>query len=185
MKHCPACNRDLPETEYYRSTRGGYRNKCKTCWKKQNAVRHRHQDNKSWWYKHGGKPMSDNTDCASYLGIHITESMLINVFSDVKRMPNNSRGFDFICKNGLKIDAKSSVRFDRKQHGRWCFSINRNKQADYFACVGFDSRECLNPIHLWLIPGQRVNMLKNLVICESKIERWEEYEKTSKLVGGA
>ena len=130
---------------------------------------------REWWYKRGAKPMKENKSCASYLGIYITERVLSAVFTNSEKMPNNTPGYDFRCGKGFKVDAKSSVLFMRKT-GRWCFAINRNQIADYFLCLGFDNREALNPMHVWLIPGHVVRHLKNLAISKNQLGKWSEYE---------
>lgn len=130
---------------------------------------------KKWWYRRGVKPMNENKSCASYLGVYIAENALRGVFDTMQRMPANNPGYDFICGKGFKIDVKSSTWFDHG-NGRWCFSINRNAIADYFLCVGFDNRDNLEPLHIWLIPGNLINHKKNITISCNKINKWEAFE---------
>ena len=138
--------------------------------------------NNCWNWKGGDKhvPYYENKDCSNYLGRHIAERILSKYFEDVKHMPYHNHGYDFICKKGYKIDVKSScLHHPKNSNVRWYFDINRNKVADYFLCLGFDSREDLNPMRLWLIPGNKVNEKIGLIITNSErsLNTWKEYEK--------
>ena len=126
---------------------------------------------------HGIKPASENKQCPSFLGVHIAERVLSKVFKDVKKMPPNHAGYDFICNRGKKIDVKSAcTRTCDKSNNRWDFGINRNQIADYFLCLAFDNRENLNPLHIWLIPGHIVNHLKSATRAESTLSKWDKYK---------
>ena len=107
------------------------------------------------------RPMSIAKDTPIYLGVHIAERALSKFFDNIVRMPNGNPGYDFICGKGFKIDVKSSVLHKDKRDGNrspfWKFSTRRNTVADYFLCLGFDNREALTPMHVWLIPGEFVN----------------------------
>ena len=124
--------------------------------------------------KNGHLPMSENKECAQYLGIHIVERLLRNMFNDVEVMPMNHTGYDFICNKGKKIDAKSSCL---RKDGKWTFNIKHNTTADYFVCVAFDNREDLDPLHVWIIPGHVLNHLSGATIRPSTLDKWAEYEK--------
>jgi hypothetical protein len=108
------------------------------------------------------KPMSENKDCSLFLGVHVAERVLSNVFKNVQRMPQNNPGYDFICSKGYKIDVKSAslCKILDKKHGsviwRWNFHIRNNTIADYFLLIAFDDRENLNPMHVWLIKGSEL-----------------------------
>lgn len=119
--------------------------------------------------------MSENKECSQYLGIHIVEKLLRNMFNDVIRMPMNHPGYDFICNKGKKIDAKGACIGKNKNN--WIFTINHNTTADYFCCVAFDNREKLNPMHIWLIPGHVLSHLKNASISKSTLYKWDAYEQ--------
>lgn len=128
-------------------------------------------------YKRGGKSMSENKSCPSFLGVHIAENVLSKVFKDVKKMPPCNPGYDFICKSGKKIDVKSSCIYHRvNRSDSWAFSINKNKCADYFLCLAFDNRDDLNPLHIWLIPSWKVSMYMGTGISESTLFKWNEYK---------
>lgn len=124
-----------------------------------------------------------------YLGVTITEKVLCKVFPNVERMPMGNHGYDFICGKGFKVDSKAACR---NINGYWSFGINRNKIADYFACIAFDNRTSLIPMYFWLIPGgaiipylkgrkekkmAAVNEFTAISIAPSTLGKWKEYEK--------
>ena len=121
----------------------------------------------------------NNKQCASYLGVTVAESVLSKIFQHVERMPYGNPGYDFICGRGYRIDIKSATRM--KNQNAWVFHIGCNYIADYFLCLAFDNREDLNPLHLWLIPAKKVNHLTGLIISESKLKNWSQYELDGKL----
>jgi len=118
------------------------------------------------------QPMGENKECSQYLGIHIAEQVLSHVFENVKQMPLHNPGYDFTCGGGYDVDVKSSCRHN---NGRWMFNIKRNTIANYFLFLAFDSREDLNPQHIWLIPGNIVNHLVGASITPSTIHKWDKY----------
>ena len=121
--------------------------------------------------------MSENKECSSFLGVFVAERVLSHVFRDVEVMPYGNKGFDFICNNGKKIDVKSAcIRRSSSGTLRWAFSIKRNKIADYFLCLAFDSREDLNPLHAWLLPGEKLNRFIGTSIHPSTINKWDDYK---------
>ena len=123
-----------------------------------------------------------NKECAQYLGVHIAERVLKHVFNDVEVMGMNNPGFDFICNKGKKIDVKSSCRhkYDKKSDS-WSFHINYNITPNYFLCIAFDNRNDINIEHLWLIPGEDINNKLGIVITESRLNKWKQYELNEKL----
>jgi len=126
------------------------------------------------------RPMSKAIDCAAYLGIYIAEKALSRFFGTIERMPTNNPGYDFLCGKGYKIDAKSSCLRERTPSpSRWLFAIRKNQVADYFLCLGFDNRESLRPMHVWLLPGELVNNLMNLSITNNSkgLARYSKYER--------
>lgn len=96
--------------------------------------------------------MRTNKKCPMFLGCHVAERVLSYVFKDVERMPLNNKGFDFICNKGFKVDVKSAC----SNNNTYQFSILCNKIADYFLLIGFDSRDSLNPQHMWLIKSDEL-----------------------------
>ena len=135
-------------------------------------------------------PMDKNKTCPLYLGFWIAERILSCVFKDVKRMPSNNKGYDFICSKNYKIDVKSACLFNNRF---WNFRIRKNKIADYFLLVAFDNRKDLNPIHLWLIKKDeyihtlrgetKINDKDTLSIVTTKhyLDNYNKYEIVNKL----
>lgn len=130
------------------------------------------------------KPQSENKECSLWLGVNIAENLLPIIFKNVTRMPPGHSGYDFICENGFEIDVKSSCLQHRVGtcSPLWEFCIRKNKKAKYFLCVAFDNRSDMNPMHVWLIPGDTINMKVSLCISNSikVLERWHSYEKPIK-----
>lgn len=129
------------------------------------------------YYKQGGKPMGINKSCPVFLGVYIAERILSNVFKDVETMPYGNTGFDFVCNKGKKIDVKSACVTKHGMHkGSWSFGIRKNPTADFFLCLAFDNRDELTPLHMWLIPSEKINHLTTAGISKSTILKWDEYK---------
>ena len=122
----------------------------------------------------GMLPMSGNKECSSYFGVYIVEGVLDMMFDDVVRMPYGNPGYDIICNRGMKVDSKAGCIM--KNNNGWMFGINHNIIADYFACIAFDNRIDLNPLHMWMLPGNKVNHLSGTSISVSTLPKWKEYE---------
>jgi hypothetical protein len=175
VKICSRCKLPKPTSDFGKHTRSrdGYQwwcNKCKADWMLQKS----HASGKR-------RPLNQAIDSASYLGVHIAEKVLSQYFEDVKRTPYGYPGYDFICKNGYKIDVKSScTRRPEGRHNRWTFIINKNKTSDYFFCIAFDDRKSLNPVHVWLIPGSTINDKYGITITdvEKSLHKYAGYEKS-------
>ena len=130
--------------------------------------------------KNGSLPMSENKECSIYFGIYIgehdiAERVLRSIYKKVERMPMNNPDYDFICDGDKKIDVKLSCI--GKSQPNWKFAIKRNTIADYFLLVVCDDRTHLNPLHIWLIPGNILNHLTGTSISQSTIHKWDEYEQ--------
>ena len=134
--------------------------------KKSDAIRRR---------QNGGLSMSENKDCSMFLGVHVAERVLSYIFNDVDIMPIGNPGYDFICNKGKKIDVKSSCLRNTAKTPFWSFHIEYNKIADHFLCLAFDNRDNLNPIHIWLLPGNKFNHLSAAVISKNTIKKWAPY----------
>lgn len=174
--YCIKCNAILVGGEnwgIWSETVGKY--VCKKCESKRvNEYNHTHGNN---------LPMSHNTSCSSFLGVHIAEGLLNNFFkNEVERMPYGNSGYDFICGKGYKVDVKSSCIRQQRQNGRknthvcWGFGIRKNTIAEYFICIAFDNREDLNVLHAWMIPGEDVNNKTGISISPNTINKWIHYE---------
>ena len=128
-------------------------------------------------HENGETSMAENGKCSLFLGVHVAEQVLSNVFKDVVQMPNGNAGYDFICNKGKKIDVKSScTRIHDRWSDHWAFMINKNKIADFFLCLAFDNREDLNPLHIWLIPAKLVNHRMHIGVSESTLSKWNKYK---------
>ena len=178
VETCRKCGTKLNAENWYPSRIKNTDYICKECHNEQgNAWREANPEKaKEIWTrshrKQGQRPFYDNKECAQYLGVHVAERVLSLVFKDVKRMPMNNKGYDVICNHNKRIDIKSACL---RKDGQWTFNIKRNTTADHFLCLAFDNREDLNPLHAWLIPGSKINHLKNASICQSTIRKWDEY----------
>ena len=183
-KYCrvDGCGVELTDENWSPSLRNMNSRICKKCDVQRTrswAIANRDKVKASWTRyirKKGHLPYSENKECPQYLGIHIAEELLRHYFNDVEVMPFGNPGYDFICNKGWKVDAKSSCLLkDRKSH-TWQFNINRNTIADFFVCVAFDNREDLNVLHVWMIPGEKLNHLMNASIRPSTVHKWDQYK---------
>lgn len=182
-KECRICHETKSISEFYSNVRKdtGWRSTesiCKMCknkyaanWAKENrdSINARR---KAWRYRTGeNRPPDQNHECSLWLG-NIAESILMEAFGAIERMPPGNRGYDFICKNGYKIDAKSSCLL--KKAKVWQFDINKNDIADYFICLGFDNRKSLIPTKVWLIKGELVRGRMCIAMGKHK-SKWDVY----------
>ena len=176
---CRVCGIELNDETWFPSDRKKNIHICKSCrykrrkqWVKANPNRA-----KILWTrnsrKRGYQPFNENKECPAFLGVHITEEVLSRVFKNVQRMPYGNPGYDFICNKGKRIDVKSSCK--SKTRNNWIFTIRHNTIADYFLCLAFDNREDLNPLYVWLLPGNKLNHLKSTTISQSSIHKWDGY----------
>ena len=175
---CRDCGVELTDENWYPSQRTRNLYICKTCntkqarqWNKTNPEKARAQRTRAR-RKEGHQPYNENRECPAYLGVFVAEGVLSRVFKNVQRMPMCNPGFDFICGKGYRIDVKSSCL---QKNDAWGFNIDHNQIADYFLCLAFDNREDLDPLHLWLIPGNVLNHLRGASISLSTIHKWDEY----------
>ena len=194
-KTCSKCSETKPLNEFYnkKSSKDGKMSHCKECdHKKCKKYREEHEEEKSeydkiWYQNHkdeirqkaGNQSMYENKLCAQYLGIVIAERLVRHLFKDVEMMPNGFPGYDIICNKGKKINVKAGcVTLANKKNPCWIFGINLNKVADFFILVAFDNRTDLNPIHLWMIPGNEINDHKtNISISLSRIHKWDKWKR--------
>ena len=182
MSICRSCGDKLDlKTNWFESSMRDNSNICKKCvtdrstkWRANNYEQYIETTRK----RHGAMPMNANKTCSSYLGCHVAEGVLSSVFKDVKVMPFGNPGYDFICNHGKKIDVKSgcTLKPGGNRSDLWNFHIGRNKIPDYFLCIAFDNRNDLNPLHLWLIPGDVVSHLSGTSISKTSLHKWDKYK---------
>lgn len=175
---CASCGKEKPH-EAKGLCRHCYRNQPLQKLKSKNYNKryyNNHPNHSTIWNHKNFKcvSMTENKSCSSFLGVHIAERVLSKVFKNVQTMPYGHKGFDFICGKGYKVDVKS--RCASKRDNNWCFDIRKNTIADYFLMLAFDNREDLNPLYMWLIPGDVVNHLKSVTISVSTLNKWNEYK---------
>lgn len=181
MTHnCIKCGVKLTDKNWYPSGLKKSDYICKNCknkvhvdWRKANPDKAKLSSIRSH-RADGQLPMSENKECPGYLGVYVNERLLKHYFDDVEVMPFGNPGYDFVCGKGKKVDGKSSCLNKR---GSWLFNINHNIITDYFLCVAYDNRDDLNPLHIWLIPGDKLNCLMTASISPSTLHKWAEYEK--------
>jgi hypothetical protein len=150
-------------------------------WRAANPERSQ-KTTQEWLHRTGRRvPMSENKQCASYLGVYIAESirLLTEVFGKVQKMPYGNKGFDLICGKNKRIDIKCAcISYDKGNSTSWGLKINKNAIAEYFWILLFDNRRSLTPMHAYLIPAHKVNHLVNLRISNNpkSLAKWSQYE---------
>ncbi len=173
MKICSKCKTPKPLSNFnkHHRSRDGYQWWCKKC-KAEWGAKKNHQLGIA-------RPMEEAKDIGMYLGVVIAERALSHVFNQVIKMPHGNPGFDFICGKGYKVDVKSGCLNTRTIHTRWKFRIGKNTIAQYFVCLGFNDRESLNPLRMWIIPGEVVHHLDTICITNipETLKKWEKYER--------
>lgn len=128
-------------------------------------------DKKFDYKNYGVLPKEENRGCPLYFGEYIEEKYVSQIFEDpvqfeyprddMGRIIDRSKPYDFLCKQGLKIKhAASCLR--RKDSGNtevavgsireyWGYLIRRNSVPDYWIFSGWDNRESLEPMYVWMI----------------------------------
>lgn len=106
-------------------------------------------------------PMSENKDCTAYFGEWIANNYVSKIFVDINIMPYGNSGYNWICKNGLKIDHKASCLIRKREvigefktwlgWVGWTFAIKHNNIADIFILSGWDNRDSMTPLFVWAL----------------------------------
>ncbi len=142
------------------------------------------------WNKGIRSPASENEDCNTYFGIYITENYVIKTFEDPIKAPPNNPGFVWFCKNGKKIEHKAAcLTFDKYGNSKWHFPIEYNNIADYFILSGWNNREDLEPMYIWIyykddiVRGRKFWRRDSFPIANKPkyLEKLKEYEIKDKL----
>lgn len=179
IANCRVCGDDLTDENWYPSFKRLDRMICNLCVNDQRSKRDGKHVIPIHKRKHASTRMDKNKRCTLFLGVHVAERVLSNVFKHVERMPIHNPGYDFICNRGKKIDVKSSC-INKDQ--RWKFKINQNKVPDFFLVIAFDNRKKLNPMYMWLIPGDDVCRQCTVSVAPSTISKWDRYRLDIKKV---
>ncbi len=128
-------------------------------WAKRNGFESRAEQVKLKRYERGkASPHWSNTDCSLWLGVHVAEKLLPEIFDNVEMMPFSNEGFDAICIKGYRIDVKSTCISMKNQFG---FHIRKNKNVDWFIMFAFDNRRDLNLLYGWLMKSNEVIVGRN------------------------
>lgn len=139
--------------------------------------------NKRDWENGKRIPMSENEDCSLYFGVvkgeEVVKRYFETVFEYVEKLNPTHRWFDFLCRNPtqefismyghLGIEKNKEYKIQTKVssldcYNCLCFSIKYNQNVDFFILIGFDNRDNLNTVNMWLIGKEemiRARELKN------------------------
>ena len=170
-KVCSKCGeiKELDEFNKHKKTRDKHYPYCRKCDNESSTKYNR---------AHGNLAMSENKKCSAYLGVAIAERLISHLFNDVQRMPFGHAGYDFICAKDKKIDVKSAcITLNHKKNPHWEFNINKNIIADYFLLLAFNNRDDLEPLHQWLMSGDKLNHMRKTTISPSTIDKWDEWKQ--------
>lgn len=192
-KICSKCGIEKPLDEFHNQKNGkdDKRADCKKCNKEKSAKYYQEnreeikQTHKKYQEEHedelrekaGNVSMYENKTCSNYLGIVVAERLCRHLFKDVEVMPHGNTGFDIICNKGKKIDVKSGCVILSNGRPRWKFHIDHNSIADFFILVAFDNRTDLNPLHMWMIPGNELNHQGSASTTLSRIHKWNKWKR--------
>lgn len=130
---------------------------------------------RNWRWNNGIQvPMSENENCSYYFGIEIAEKYISALFDNPIRMSVNNPGFDWICKKGKRIQNKARcLEYHINRWIGWNFPIKYNNNTDYFIFSGWNNREDLEPMYMWLIH-------KDDIIRGRKLWRRDSFSITNK-----
>lgn len=177
---------DLAKRNGYNSNKE-YRKVYLDNWAKEKGYKNIVDYTKERYYNRGiHVPIEEIDEGPFYFGICIAEKYIIKTFDSPKHMPPNNPGFDWICKNGCKIDSKASCLCIDNELS---FNIRWNNIADYFILSAWDSIESLNPLYVWIfhkddiVRGEKFwkrNSI-SIKITEEGLKEFENNEVTDKL----
>lgn len=148
--------------------------------------------------------MSNNPDCPSYLGINFgerpIEKFLLIYFEHVRMTDYHDGGIDFVCVDPMQglIDKYPKLKLERnkeyhiqlktkclrlRRKGRfgWDFVISYNNKSDYFILLGLDSKDNLNPLHIWMfhkddIVREEIFWRRNSITITNTEEKLKEFD---------
>lgn len=142
-------------------------------------------------------PISENPECERYFGEFIAENYVMKTFEDPSPALPNNPWYDWTCKKGEKIQHKARCLSHFKgKSSHWNFIYiryniipNYDDLADYFIFSGWDDRDSLNPLHVWIfhkddiVRGRPIWMGNSLAITNTPecLKEFEKYEVTNRL----
>lgn len=147
------------------------------------------------WERGKHRSMEENKDCPVYFGVCIGEKYVSKTFDNPKMMPYGNPGYDWECKNGLKIqhEARCLCKSDYATDGtnpQFKFThIDYNKVADVFILSGWKDRESLEPLLVLvfkkddIVRGEPFWMRNSLSITNTPkyLREFEKFEVTNRL----
>ena len=102
-------------------------------------------------WNRGVSPASENPDCSKYFGEFIAQNFIMKTFENPTPSHVNNPQYDWTCENGLKIECKAAcLMYDSYGNSKFTFPIDYNSIADYFILSGWNNREYLQPIYIWI-----------------------------------
>lgn len=146
------------------------------------------------WKRGVQRPIEEAKDSGPYFGICIGEKYISKTFDNPKMMPYGNPGYDWICKNGLKIQLECRCLCDNTcspgANPQFKFThIDYNKVADVFILSGWKDRESLEPLFVLafkkddIVRGEPFWMRNSLSITNSPggLAEFKDFEVTNKL----
>lgn len=195
---CSACYSANGENRKIRLVKNDFENRLE--WRNAQAQKIGFDDEAerkkiSNWERGIQRPIDEAKDSSSYFGVCIGEKYVSQTFDNPKMMPYGNPGYDWECKNGLKIqhEARCLCRSEYATDGtnpQFKFThIDYNKVADVFILSGWKDRKSLEPLHVWafykddIVRGELFWMrdslsITNIPLC---LREFEKFEVTSRL----
>ena len=165
-----------------------YQNKCA----RNAGFKDRNEKVREWKHKTGRcLPKEFNEDCSIHFG-DFTENLMIQTFEDPIKMRHGNPGFDWICKEGYKIDNKGACLVYRECTSYFEFPIRCNNIADVFILSCWDNRDSLNPLNIFvfykndIVKGRKFYKFESFIITNTpkklkELEKWEVTDRLYKL----
>lgn len=143
------------------------------------------------WDRGVQRPIEEAKDCPAYFGVCIGEKYVSRTFDNPKMMPYGNPGYDWECKNGLKIQLECRCLSDNlwfNQQFKFTH-IDYNKVADVFILSGWKDRESLEPLLVLafkkddIVRGEPFWMRDSLSITNSPegLAEFKDFEVTNRL----
>jgi len=172
MKNPTKVRRDYIE-EWAKNKEFGSYNEYRKTLNSQKGEYHNKYCREYHWSTGKCLPISANEDSGIFFGKCIGEELfkdfLLIIFENVKMKGYKDGGIDFVCSNPRKefidkypylkleknkeygIQLKSRCLTDREGRIKYEFPILYNDKPDYYILSGWDNRESLQPMYIWMI----------------------------------